>query len=79
MSGSSNTYSEAMSQTGPPGHERHIDISGAYNVRDLGGYPTEDGRTTRRGHFIRADRLSALPAQALRIPGSIDGAHADNP
>ena len=66
MSGSSITYSETMSQTGPPSHERRIDIAGAYNVRDLGGYPTVDGRTTRRGHFIRADRLSALPAQAQK-------------
>ena len=33
----------------------------------------------RRGHFIRADRLSALPAQALRVHGNMDGAHADNP
>ena len=44
----------------------YIDIAGAYNVRDLGGYPTVDGRATRRGHFIRADRLSALPAQAQK-------------
>ena len=55
MSGSSITYSETMSQTEPPSHERRIDIAGAYNVRDLGGYPTVDGRATRRGHFIRAD------------------------
>ena len=44
MSGSSITYSETMSQTEPPSHERRIDIAGAYNVRDLGGYPTVDGR-----------------------------------
>ena len=79
MSGSSITYGETMSQAEPPSHERRIDVTGAYNVRDLGGYPTVDGRTTRRGHFIRADRLSALPAQALRVHGNMDGAHADNP
>ena len=55
-----------MSQTPPPNHERRIDIASAYNVRDLGGYPTADGRATRRGHFIRADRLSAVPAHAQK-------------
>ena len=55
-----------MSQTSPPNHERRIDIASAYNVRDLGGYPTADGRATRRGHFIRADRLSAVPAHAQK-------------
>ena len=64
MSGSSITSSDTSSQTGQPAHERRMEIAGAYNVRDLGGYPTMDGRATRRGHFIRADRLSALPAQA---------------
>ena len=39
---------------------RHLDIDGAYNVRDLGGYPTSDGRETRWKTFVRAASLHAL-------------------
>ena len=35
-------------------------VEGAYNVRDLGGYPTASGGHTRRGAFLRSDGLSAL-------------------
>ena len=31
-------------------HTRAFDVEGAYNVRDLGGYETDDGRTTRWGN-----------------------------
>ena len=44
--------------------ERRIVIPGAFNVRDLGGLPTTDGRTTRRGRLVRSDRLSGLPDEA---------------
>ena len=40
---------------------RHLDIDGAYNVRDLGGYPTLDGRSTRWKTFVRAASLHSLP------------------
>ena len=30
-------------------HVRALDVEGAYNVRDLGGYETRDGRMTRWG------------------------------
>ena len=40
---------------------RHIEIEGAYNVRDIGGYATADGRTTRWRTFLRADNVSTLP------------------
>ena len=30
-------------------HVRALDVEGAYNVRDLGGYETRDGRMTRLG------------------------------
>lgn len=66
MSSSAITYGETMSRAEPPSHKRRIPVASAYNVRDLGGYTTVDGWTTRRGYFIRADRLSALPAQAER-------------
>ncbi len=40
---------------------RRIEIVGAYNVRDIGGYETGDGRTTRWRTFLRADNVSTLP------------------
>ena len=40
---------------------RHLAIEGAYNIRDLGGYPTLDGRRTRWKTFIRASSLHRLP------------------
>ena len=33
---------------------------GCLNVRDLGGLPTEEGRTTRAGRVVRADNVRAL-------------------
>lgn len=42
------------------GAERRIALEGALNVRDLGGYPTADGRTTRWGRVFRSDGLHAL-------------------
>ncbi len=47
---------------------RHIEIDGSWNVRDLGGYATADGRVTRWGRVVRAgnlDRVSAAGQQAL--------------
>lgn len=40
--------------------ERHLQWDGCFNVRDLGGLPTTDGRTTRRGALVRADSLQDL-------------------
>ena len=39
---------------------RHIDIEGAYNVRDLGGYATLDGHQTRWRTFLRSDGMHRL-------------------
>ena len=39
---------------------RHLDWDGCFNVRDLGGLPTSDGRTTRWGAVVRADSLAGL-------------------
>jgi hypothetical protein len=41
---------------------RHLEWEGAFNVRDLGGLRTRDGRTTRRGAIVRADSLAGLTA-----------------
>ncbi|HTP28769.1 MAG TPA: tyrosine-protein phosphatase [Anaeromyxobacteraceae bacterium] len=40
--------------------ERQIPLTGAVNFRDLGGYPTEDGRSTKWGVFYRSDALSKI-------------------
>lgn len=37
-----------------------IDVEGAANVRDTGGLPTVDGRSTRHGVLLRADNLQGL-------------------
>ena len=41
-------------------HVRALDVEGAYNVRDLGGYETRDGRMTRWGEYLRSDTLANL-------------------
>src|SRR5690349_2445025 len=45
---------------------RHIEIEGGYNVRDLGGYPTADGRVTRPRVLIRAGTLDKLTPRGQR-------------
>ena len=47
-------------------HSRVLDVEGAYNVRDLGGYVTRDGRTTRWGRYLRADTLANV------TPGGVE-------
>ena len=39
---------------------RHIAFDGAYNFRDLGGYPTLDGHATRWRRLYRSDSLAHL-------------------
>lgn len=41
---------------------RFVEMEGCFNVRDLGGYPTADGREVRRGQIYRADALHRLTA-----------------
>lgn len=50
--------------TKPTRHTRVLDVEGAYNVRDLGGCPTADGKTTRFRAFLRADGLHNLTEPA---------------
>jgi protein-tyrosine phosphatase len=40
--------------------ERHLVWEGCYNIRDLGGLPTRDGRTTASGVFLRGDSVCRL-------------------
>lgn len=52
-----------------PGAE--IPFKGAVNFRELGGYPTADGRHVRRGLLYRGGNLDALqsPADRARLQG----------
>ena len=43
-----------------PAPDRHIELEGAVNFRDLGGYPAADGRRVRWRTLFRADGLSNL-------------------
>jgi hypothetical protein len=44
---------------------RLLPLVGAYNFRDLGGYPTVDGRVTRWGQLYRSDTLHELTESDL--------------
>jgi protein-tyrosine phosphatase len=46
---------------------RHLALQGASNFRDLGGYPTSDGRTTRWRHIFRSNHLGQLTATDVEI------------
>lgn len=43
-----------------------LKLEGARNVRDLGGYPTEDGGTVRTGRFYRGDSTAGLTEEDVR-------------
>jgi protein-tyrosine phosphatase len=52
--------------------ERDLEWEGCFNVRDLGGLPAGDGRTTRAGALVRSDtpgRLTEAGWGALRAYG----------
>jgi protein-tyrosine phosphatase len=52
--------------------ERHLGWDGCFNVRDLGGLPTVDGRETRWGAIVRGDapdRLTDAGWEALLAHG----------
>jgi protein-tyrosine phosphatase len=47
---------------------RRIDLEGCHNFRDLGGYPTGDGRTLRWRLLFRSDALHHLtPGAVVRV------------
>ena len=43
---------------------RHLSLEGTYNLRDIGGYRTLDGRTTRWRTLFRSDSLHRLAPAA---------------
>ncbi len=46
---------------------RHLNLQGASNFRDLGGYPTADGRMTRWRQIFRSNHLSLLTSADVEI------------
>ena len=47
-------------------YQRHLPFAKAKNFRDLGGYPTEDGRTVRWGLLYRSGSLHKLTGNDLK-------------
>lgn len=47
--------------------DRHLAFEGAFNFRDLGGYPTSEGRTVRWNRLYRADAVHRLPDAELDV------------
>ncbi|HJO25287.1 MAG: tyrosine-protein phosphatase [Myxococcota bacterium] len=58
---------------GQPPHveQRHVALDGAFNFRDLGGYPTRDGRSVRWGVLFRSDALAELSDADLAVLGEL--------
>lgn len=56
-----------MHAAGPAPSEppRHLPLPGTRNLRDIGGYGTADGRTTRWRTLLRSDELTRLPDHAV--------------
>lgn len=47
--------------------ERKVNLQGAFNFRDLGGYKTPDGKTVKWGKLYRAEELGHLTASDLEV------------
>jgi protein-tyrosine phosphatase len=62
----------------PDDPARHLSLEGASNFRDLGGYPTGDGRTVRWRQIFRSNHLGHLTAaditmiRKLRVRSAFD-------
>ncbi len=52
----------------PRPEDRFVSLEGCANFRDLGGYPTRDGRRVRRGRLYRSDALHYMtPGDVERV------------
>ena len=51
----------------PTSLDRSIAFAHVFNVRDLGGLPTTDGRSVRRGRVFRADGVNRLDGDDLEV------------
>lgn len=52
--------------------QRHVELDGQSNFRDLGGYETEDGRVVAMGKVYRSGRLSSLSDEDVARLESLD-------
>src|SRR5665647_1118062 len=46
---------------------RHLNLAGASNFRDLGGYPGKGGRAVRWRHIFRSNHLGHVTAADIEI------------
>jgi protein-tyrosine phosphatase len=46
---------------------RHLNLAGASNFRDLGGYPAKDGRTVRWRQIFRSNHLGQLTEADIEV------------
>jgi len=46
---------------------RHLNLAGASNFRDLGGYPSKDGRTVRWRQIFRSNHLGQLTEADIEV------------
>jgi protein-tyrosine phosphatase len=51
--------------------EHRVVLESSHNFRDLGGYPTADGRVTRRGRIYRSDTLHLLSPADVEVLGRL--------
>ena len=52
--------------------DRHHPFEGCFNFRDIGGYPTSDGRTVRWNRYFRAGRQDRMTEQDLKKASNLD-------
>lgn len=55
------TTTDRSTTTSPANPVRHLRLPGTRNLRDVGGYPAGNGRTTRWRTLLRTDALDRLP------------------
>src|SRR3954452_9609841 len=58
-------YPKVLSMSDAPA--RHLNLTGASNFRDLGGYPTRDGRSGRWRRIFRSNHLGHLTDDDIAI------------
>jgi protein-tyrosine phosphatase len=55
----------------PEAPARHLNLAGASNFRDLGGYPTRDGRAVRWRQIFRSNHLGHLTDDDIAVVRSL--------
>jgi protein-tyrosine phosphatase len=70
MKSSLELISPRLSEVGK--HQRRFPFAKAKNFRDLGGYPTADGRTVRWSVVYRSDSLHKLTENDLKLISSLN-------